>query len=222
VTNAAPGAELASREARAGCDTLGVVMPTSVRAPRSVCFLVTVVGCAADARVNEPPRLPPPAPTAAATVAATAAEPPPEIATNVLVSSTVRPPPVLPPPPPDEGPGGLHFCATAVNGTLPAEVILRIIHLNRARFRFCYETALRKDPTVTGRLAVRFVIDRAGSVATAEVDPSSTLTSSDVTSCVTGAFKSLSFPQPEGGVVDVTYPLVFTPKGPPLPGGLRP
>jgi len=33
----------------------------------------------------------------------------------------------------------------------------------------------------------------------------------DVTSCVVRQFGNLSFPQPEGGIVTVVYPITFTP-----------
>ena len=35
----------------------------------------------------------------------------------------------------------------------------------------------------------------------------------NVVSCVTRAFYGLSFPQPEGGIVKVTYPIMFSPGG---------
>lgn len=57
---------------------------------------------------------------------------------------------------------------------------------------------------------MKFVIDRSGSVATA-ADGGSTLADADVVACVVRAFQSLSFPQPEGGVVTVLYPLVLSP-----------
>jgi hypothetical protein len=36
------------------------------------------------------------------------------------------------------------------------------------------------------------------------------LPDSEVVSCVVGAFYGLSFPSPEGGVVRVSYPIVFS------------
>jgi hypothetical protein len=100
---------------------------------------------------------------------------------------------------------------TRVSGTLPSETVERILHLNRARFRFCYAQGLQKDATLSGRVIVRFVIGRNGEVSKADVDPASTLASLEVRACLTDAFKALSFPQPEGGLVYVTYPLAFTP-----------
>lgn len=96
------------------------------------------------------------------------------------------------------------------NGRLPAEVIQRIVRQNFGRFRNCYEGGLRANPGLTGRVATRFVIDRNGSVSTSQ-DAGSDLPDQAVTQCVVRSFASLSFPQPEGGIATVTYPIMFTP-----------
>jgi Ca-activated chloride channel family protein len=108
--------------------------------------------------------------------------------------------------------------ATQVSGRLPPEVIQRIVRMNFGRFRFCYEQGLRRDPRLGGRVAVRFVIGRDGAVAAAE-SAGSDLPSGEVIGCVVRSFSALSFPQPEGGVVTVVYPIVFAPADgePPAP-----
>jgi len=93
-------------------------------------------------------------------------------------------------------------------GRLPAEVIERIVRQNFGRFRLCYERGLLSDPKLEGRVTVRFVIGRDGRVSS--VGGGGDLPDSGVVSCVTRAFYGLSFPQPEGGVVTVSYPLAFT------------
>ena len=84
--------------------------------------------------------------------------------------------------------------------------------MNRGRFRFCYENALRKSPHISGRIAIHFVISRSGEVGTTTVERSSTIDDADFRACLVGAFGKLQFPQPEGGEVGVTYPMLFTPK----------
>ncbi len=101
-------------------------------------------------------------------------------------------------------------CGTSVSGRLPPEAIQRIIRQNFGRFRACYETALRDNPTLAGRVSTRFVIGRSGAVESA-ADGGSTLPSPKVVACVVQAFRTLSFPQPEGGIVTVTYPILFSP-----------
>lgn len=99
---------------------------------------------------------------------------------------------------------------TQVNGRLPPEVIQRIVRQNFGRFRLCYENGLRNNPTLSGRVAVKFVIDRSGAVSTAQ-DGGSELPDQGVISCVVRGFGNLSFPQPEGGIVTVVYPIIFNP-----------
>ena len=100
--------------------------------------------------------------------------------------------------------------STSVNGRLPAQVIQRIVRQNFGRFRLCYENGLRNNPNLQGRVAVKFVIDRAGSVGMTG-DGGSDLPDQGVVSCVVRAFGNLSFPQPEGGLVTVVYPITFSP-----------
>jgi hypothetical protein len=96
------------------------------------------------------------------------------------------------------------------NGRLPQDVIQRIIRQNMGRYRNCYESGLRTNPALEGRVEVRFVIDRQGQVSMAQ-DGSSDLPSDGVRSCIVKSFYSLSFPSPENGTVTVVYPMVLTP-----------
>jgi hypothetical protein len=97
-----------------------------------------------------------------------------------------------------------------VEGKLPAEVVRRIIRQNFGRFRLCYENGLRANRELAGRVNIRFVIGRDGAVS-AVTDGGSDLPDPAVIACVARAFQGLSFPQPESGVVRVTYPIVFSP-----------
>lgn len=98
--------------------------------------------------------------------------------------------------------------ATSVSGRLPPEVVQRIVRQNFGRFRGCYESELGRSSTVSGRVTVRFVIQRDGSVG-AVSDSGSTLNSPSLIRCVTRAFTNLTFPVPEGGPVTVVYPIMF-------------
>ena len=96
------------------------------------------------------------------------------------------------------------------NGRLPADTIQRTVRQQFGRFRICYENGLTKNPNLAGRVAVRFIIDRTGSVTMAQ-DGGSELADADVVACVARVFLNLSFPPPPDGVVTVTYPIVFSP-----------
>jgi hypothetical protein len=99
---------------------------------------------------------------------------------------------------------------TKVNGRLPPEVIQRIVHQNFGRFRLCYENGMKTNPTLTGRVAVKFIIDRSGAVSMT-ADGGSDLPDTSVVQCVVRGFGNLSFPQPDNGMVTVVYPIVFSP-----------
>jgi len=97
---------------------------------------------------------------------------------------------------------------TDIQGRLPPEVIKRIIRANFPRFRACYEQGLKKDPGLKGTVAVRFIIDTTGAVESANLSGGS-MSDGQVSSCVLGVYRTLSFPEPEGGKVMVTYPIDF-------------
>jgi hypothetical protein len=100
--------------------------------------------------------------------------------------------------------------ATQVSGRLPPEVIQRIVRQNYGRFRMCYEQGLGKNPNLEGRVTVRFVIGRDGSVSNVG-NGGSDIPDSGVVQCVIRNYYGLSFPQPEGGIVTVVYPIMFSP-----------
>lgn len=135
--------------------------------------------------------------------------------------------------PPGTGPGGFGTCQgehcgkglrahrprgpvlreagkTEVIGRLPPELIQRVVRQNFGRFRSCYEAGLRANPSLGGRVVTRFVIDRSGVVAHA-TDGGSDMPDKAVVGCVTRAFQGLSFPEVEGGIVQIVYPIMFTP-----------
>jgi hypothetical protein len=99
---------------------------------------------------------------------------------------------------------------TVASGRIPPEIIRRTIRQNFGRYRACYETGLRTNPNLAGRVAVRFVIGRDGSVAQSG-NGGSDLPDTGVVNCIVGAFRGLSFPQPEDGIVTVTYSIQLSP-----------
>lgn len=108
-------------------------------------------------------------------------------------------------------PPKLQMGKAELQGKLPPEVVQRIVRQNFGRFRLCYEAALQKKADLAGRVTVRFVIEKDGSVSSAS-DGGSDVADANLIACVTRAFSALSFPEPEGGgKVTVRYPLVFSP-----------
>jgi hypothetical protein len=99
---------------------------------------------------------------------------------------------------------------TSVNGRLPLAIIQKIVHQHFGQIRLCYVNGLRKDPTLAGRVGVRFLIDRGGAVSFV-ADGGSDLPDPAVISCVLSGFRTLSFPAPAQGTVSVSFQLVFSP-----------
>ena len=95
-------------------------------------------------------------------------------------------------------------------GGLDPAVIQRIVRQNFGRFRMCYEHGLVGNPALSGRVSTKFVIARDGSVSTTALGDSD-LPDANVSACVVRSFSGLSFPSHDGAVLQVTYPLVFTP-----------
>ena len=103
--------------------------------------------------------------------------------------------------------------ATQVSGRLPPEVIQRIVRQNFGRFRLCYENGLRNNPNLQGRVvgALRHRPRRRGlqrrQRRLGHAGQRRGLRASSA------RFYGLSFPQPEGGIVTVIYPIMFSPGG---------
>jgi hypothetical protein len=106
---------------------------------------------------------------------------------------------------------GPRYGTPTTSGRLAPEIIQRVVRLNDGRYRFCYQNALRTDPSLRGRVTVKFMIDRHGAVAFA-ADGGSDIPDEGVRQCVVRSFQALSFPEPENGTVTVEYPIVFSPE----------
>ncbi len=100
--------------------------------------------------------------------------------------------------------------ASRARARIPPETIQRVVRQSFGRFRVCYEGALRRNPSLEGRVAVKFAIDPSGAVSVAS-DGGSDLPDEAVIDCVVRGFASLTFPEFASGTVTVVYPLVFTP-----------
>jgi hypothetical protein len=96
------------------------------------------------------------------------------------------------------------------SGRLPPAVIQCIVRTRYREFRDCYERGLGRDPKLEGRVRVRFVIERDGTVSEiGEAD--SEFPDPQVLQCVRNGFRALIFPPPDGGIVTVVYPIRFSP-----------
>lgn len=69
----------------------------------------------------------------------------------------------------------------------------KVITLQRARFRTCYELALRGDPAIAGKLRLAMTVSAKGEVSNARV--SSSTVPQMLASCATAVAKTLTFPE---------------------------
>jgi hypothetical protein len=94
-------------------------------------------------------------------------------------------------------------------GRLPPEEIQRVVRSHFTGFRACQSNGRDGAPAPGGTVRLRFVIDRDGSVRDVE-DVDSDLPDSAVVACVARLFETMTFPEPAGGVISVTYPIVLS------------
>jgi len=107
--------------------------------------------------------------------------------------------------------GDVEAGAPAAKGSLPREVIQRVIRAHLAQVRYCYEKSLLQQPTLAGKVVVRFVIDADGAVQEASDVSGPAFPAPEVPACITERVKTWRFPKPHGGgVVVVTYPFILS------------
>jgi len=96
-----------------------------------------------------------------------------------------------------------------IDGGLDLDMVSEVIRRNMGQIRFCYEQGLQLDPSLAGRVGVKFVIGGNGQVKIADVE-NTTLNAPGIEQCILLRLKSWKFPLPDGGVdVKVSYPFSF-------------
>ena len=103
----------------------------------------------------------------------------------------------------------VRYGTTSINGRIDPAVLQRIVRQNFGKFKFCYEVVLKINPSLQGRVVVRFIINRDGSVANAT--GVSDVSEANFLPCIMRAFYGLSFPNSDS-VITVSYPIIFSPK----------
>lgn len=100
-------------------------------------------------------------------------------------------------------------------GAMDKSLIDAVIKRNMAQIRYVYQRASEKYPGLGGKVTIKFVIARDGSVTKAEVKSSEwniAAAESEVNNGISSLFLKFQFPEPKGGgIVIVSYPFVFSP-----------
>lgn len=100
-----------------------------------------------------------------------------------------------------------------VLGNIEKALIEKVIRDNLTQIRYCYSRELTKNPTLAGKIVVRFTIAGDGSVSQATTKES-TMGNQLVEDCINGRMMQLRFPEPKGGgKAIVTYPFLFKAAG---------
>ncbi len=94
-------------------------------------------------------------------------------------------------------------------GALDKSVIDRVIKQHLSQIRYCYQKELNKNPGLYGKIVIKFVIGKDGTVSSAKTN-STSMNNPIVENCICQRFMRFQFPQPKGGgIVIVSYPFVF-------------
>lgn len=94
-------------------------------------------------------------------------------------------------------------------GALEKSQIDRVVKAHLAQLRFCYMKELQHNPSLEGKVVVKFVIGKDGSVSSAKIHATN-LDNPVVENCICSRFMRYQFPKPRGnGIVIVTYPFYF-------------
>ena len=98
------------------------------------------------------------------------------------------------------------------SGEFDAALVQQQIKQRLKSITRCYESELRKNPNLQGKVTVTFTIQERGNVTNARATENST-GSPGVADCVTRTIARFRFnPGPEGGSVTFRYPFVFQPQ----------
>ncbi len=101
-------------------------------------------------------------------------------------------------------------------GGLSREEIQRVISRVMNQIKYCYEKELNKDSALEGKLVMFWVISGTGDVQTTQTAQNTFAGGSGppIEQCVSRIIQRLKFPNPKGGgIVNVTYPFVFSASG---------
>ncbi len=100
-----------------------------------------------------------------------------------------------------------------IMGSLDKEIIRRVVREHMSQIRYCYERELVKNPGLSGKITMKWIINGSGRVTTSTVADTS-MKSKPVESCIARKIRGWRFPKPKGGgIVIVNYPFVFKKSG---------
>jgi hypothetical protein len=97
---------------------------------------------------------------------------------------------------------------TDVDGSLDPSVIAKEIRGRLGAVKACYESGLKRNPNIGGKLVLRFEVSSVGKVTSTEIDQDS-MHDDEVATCIKSRVMTWRFPAPAGGSVQFSYPFIF-------------
>ncbi|WP_223643848.1 AgmX/PglI C-terminal domain-containing protein [Corallococcus sp. EGB] len=91
-----------------------------------------------------------------------------------------------------------------------SKALARFIQGRKVTIQRCYENGLKRDPSLKGKVMVRFNLTPEGRASDVEVEES-TLRSEEVISCIKTTIRGWTFPFKPSSEVSVSYPFIFSP-----------
>jgi hypothetical protein len=98
------------------------------------------------------------------------------------------------------------------DASINSDELARFLRQRKMAIQSCYEKELKRNPTLRGRIVVRFVITPQGRAQEIDIEEN-TLGNEGVAACIRNVVRSWTFPFSPSGGVTVAYPFVFAPAG---------
>jgi TonB family protein len=95
------------------------------------------------------------------------------------------------------------------DSTLKGDAVASVIRRGMSAITSCYQRGLKRNPSLSGKIAIRLIISASGKVSEVEIEQD-TIGDQQVSACIMGYAQRWRFPPPEGGgVAEVAVPFVF-------------
>jgi TonB family protein len=94
-------------------------------------------------------------------------------------------------------------------GKLSGSAVTSVFKRRASAFRSCYESRLKVNPNISGKVTIRFTIGSAGRITNISVAKNTTGDKA-VGRCIVGKVRGWRFSPPENGAVTFTYPIVLS------------
>ncbi len=95
------------------------------------------------------------------------------------------------------------------DGEIDAKAVKRVLKRKGKMFQQCYETALKSNSKLKGKIVIEFTINKRGKVSEASAVKDGV--GGGVAKCVVSAMKRVRFPRPDDGEVTIANAFVFQP-----------